>query len=479
MLEISDKDVIRSLIQDNPWWEPEGVPAIPEALLERAYFTPFYNLAMSWGVKRSTILMGPRRVGKTVMLHQLVRKVLSQGFPPSNILFASIDTPLYSGMPLEKILEYFERQTGVGPNDRRIVIFDEIQYLKNWEVHLKSLTDRYPNTKFIASGSAAAALRLKSQESGAGRFTDFLLPPLTFAEFLKFRGLEDALIQVLRVGTIYRYQTSDIQQLNAEFVNYLNYGGYPEAVTNKDIQQNIERYLGRDIIDKVLLRDLPSLYGIQDIQELNRLFTRIAYHSGREVSLDGLAQSSGVAKNTISKYLEYLEAAFLIVRVRRVDETGRTFKRMRKFKVYLTNPSMRAALFAPVDPDAGEMGALVETAAFSQWFHSDSMKNIHYANWKVGKNTFEVDLVRVHSSTMKPVWAYEIKWSDRFAVKHPEELVGIVEFAKKNGGNDLPVGATTRSVTSEVNVDGISIKLFPCALHCYQVGKNISEGRHP
>ena len=54
-----------------------------------------------------------------------------------------------------------------------VYFFDEIQYLKNWEIHLKSLVDRNRRTKFIASGSAAAALRMKSIESGAGRFSDF------------------------------------------------------------------------------------------------------------------------------------------------------------------------------------------------------------------------------------------------------------------------------------------------------------------
>lgn len=126
----------------------------------------------------------------------------------------------------------------------------------------------------------------------------------------------------------------------------MNYGGYPEAVLNPEIQLDLRRYLGRDIVDKVLLRDLPSLYGIQDIQELNRLFASISYNSGQEVSLEALSSNSGVAKATLSRYLEYLEAAFLIVRVMRVDDTGRSFKRVRQFKVYLTNPSMRAALYA-------------------------------------------------------------------------------------------------------------------------------------
>lgn len=66
----------------------------------------------------------------------------------------------------------------------------EIQYLKDWEVHLKTLVDSYRDSKFIVSGSAAAALNFKSNESGAGRFTDFLLSPLTFYEYIPINKLE-------------------------------------------------------------------------------------------------------------------------------------------------------------------------------------------------------------------------------------------------------------------------------------------------
>ena len=476
MLEIAEKDILQSLEGDNPWWAGTDGTVGADFEHTRAYFKNFRELALNWGVRRALILMGPRRVGKTVMLEQLVRHALKDGFPPRNILFASIDTPLYSGMPLERLIALFEKQTGHTPTDRRIIIFDEIQYLKDWEIHLKVLTDKFPNTRFIASGSAAAALRLKSQESGAGRFTDFFLPPLTFAEFLDFLGLEDGLIRPTPQGQSRRFATTDIDALNRAFVDYLNFGGYPEAVLNPQIRQNVQRYLGRDIVDKVLLRDLPSLYGIQDIQELNRLFTTIAYHSGQEISLEGLASSSGVAKNTISRYLEYLEAAFLIVRVRRVDDSGRTFQRMRQFKVYLTNPSMRAALFAPLTEDDEAMGNMAETAIFSQWFHSDQLSNIHYARWKSGRQNREVDLVRVNPATLRPDWAYEIKWSDRF-VDRPDELKGLVEFAKKNPRHIVPVAASTRTKSAETTVDGIVIRHFPCALHCYQIGRNIIEGR--
>lgn len=476
MLEISERDILQSMERDNPWWENRRSPAISDFTKRRAYFDAFKTLSLNWGVRRAVVLMGPRRVGKTVMLLQLIGDAIDSGFKPKNIFFASLDTPLYSGMALERLLDLFEKQTGHEPDSRRLMIFDEVQYLKDWEVHLKVLTDRHPNTRFIASGSAAAALRLKSQESGAGRFTDFSLPPLAFAEFLDFSGVEKNLIQPEVHGKTLRYKTSDINQLNAEFVNYLNFGGYPEAVLNPEIRLNVQRFLGRDIIDKVLLRDLPSLYGIQDIQELNRLFTTIAYHSGQEISLDGLASSSGVAKNTISRYLEYLEAAFLIVRVRRVDDSGRTFQRMRHFKAYLTNPSMRTALFAPLEDGDEAMGAMAETAIFSQWFHSDLLRNIHYARWKKGRQHREVDLVWVPSTSPRPGWAYEIKWSDRY-VDRASELHGLIEFALKNGIERTPVGATTKTKTAETIVEGVTIKHFPCALHCYQIGRNVIEGR--
>lgn len=173
MLEIAEKDILQSLERDNPWWVSGDGASGVDFEHTRAYFKNFKDLALNWDIHRSLILMGPRRVGKTVMLGQLVKNALKEGFPPSHILFASIDTPLYSSMPLEKLIALFEKQTGHTPSDRRIIIFDEIQYLKDWEVHLKVLTDRFPNTRFIASGSAAAALRLKSQESGAGRFSEW------------------------------------------------------------------------------------------------------------------------------------------------------------------------------------------------------------------------------------------------------------------------------------------------------------------
>ena len=117
------------------------------------------------------------------------------------------------------------------------------------------------------------------------------------------------------------------QQFNKAFIDYINFGGYPEVALRTDMQNDPAQYVKQDIVDKVLLRDLPSLYGIQDVQELNSLFTMLAYHSGKQFSYEGLSHESGVRKETLKKYIQYLEAAFLIKVIHRTDDTARRFQR--------------------------------------------------------------------------------------------------------------------------------------------------------
>lgn len=469
MLEIAEKDVVKRLHFDNPWWsEGQGTDQFFQRMPRRTYFKPFVELVKDKSVNRAVVLMGPRRVGKTVMVYHAIHDLLNSGVSGNKILYLSLETPLYTGIALEGLLNLFITSFNHEKDMELFIFFDEVQYLKNWEIHLKSLVDSYNSFRFVVTGSAAAALRMKSDESGAGRFSDFVLPPLTFAEYLRFIDKESKLINVTEgsYDTEAQYEALDIAELNDEFVNYLNYGGYPEAVFSDTIRENTQQFIKSDIIDKVLLRDLPSLYGISDIQELNRLFTTLAYNTGNEVSLENLSQSAGVAKNTIRRYLEYLEAAFLIRRVERIDQNAKRFKRAMCFKVYLTNPSMRAALFGQVEADSPEMGQLTETAIFSQWQHSEM--TLYYARWSTG----EVDIVSLNSETQKPNWAVEVKWSDR-PTKNFELLDNCVELAKRNPDISQPLMVTTRTIVSNIKYKGVGFQFRPSSLYAYLLGNNI------
>lgn len=458
MLEIDREAIARRLSFDNPWWEYGTAPDPTDTWPRRAYYHPLAELVRQ-PVHRAIVLVGARRVGKTTILRQLIRDATTRG-DVGPVFFASVDAPTYSGLHLEDLIELFEELHPHDPRAPRLVIFDEIQYLPDWERHLKDLVDRYPQTRFIASGSAGAALKRKSTESGAGRFTDFELPPLTFAEFLDFRGVAESVIEPSEGVSDAR----DIGRLNELFVEYMNFGGYPEVVRNASIRADMERFVRNDIVQKVLLQDLPTLYGITNIPELNRLFTTLAYNTGQLISLEELSKNAGIAKATISRYLEYLEAAFLIVRMRRVDQTARRLKRERNFKVFLCNPSMRAALFGPVSSGAPAMGAITETALAMQYLHAPVFQDLCFARWSQG----EVDLVRLDAIEQRPMWALEVKWSDRSCDTH-DEWAPLMDFAQRNHLQSVVM--TSKTVRRTEERSGIRCLVAPVAVLAYDIGR--------
>jgi predicted AAA+ superfamily ATPase len=139
---------------------------------------------------------------------------------------------------------------------------------------------------------------------------------------------------------------------------------------------------------------------------------------------------SGIQKETLKKYLEYFEGAYLIKVLNKVDAAAKRLKRITSFKVYLTNTSLRTALFSPISETDSEMGNMVETAVLSQWMHREKL-DLTYARWKDGRKEGEVDLVLVDDKKYKPEWGVEIKWSNRYYEK-PNELKSLIHFCKSN-----------------------------------------------
>jgi len=261
------------------------------------------------------------------------------------------------------------------------------------------------------------------------------------------------------------YDTVNSQLLNEHFVKYINFGGYPEIIFSPQMQKNPGRYIKQDIVDKVLLRDLPSLYGIKDVQELNRLFTTICFNTAHEFEYEELSRTSGVKKHLIKTYIEYLESAFLVKKISRVDQSGKRFKREVKFKMYLSNPSLYAALFTPLAiTNEKRMGDLVETAIYSQWMHRDWF-HPYYARWGKG----EVDMVGIDEGTLQPIWALEIKWSNRYAEK-PNDLKSLIDFCLSNKLTSALV--TTIDVKAQKEFQGVTLQYVPCATYAYNVGRN-------
>ena len=473
MKKVTSEQIKHRMKFENPWFDsPHQVPSAFAKYRSRTYLTRLYPLLKDhFEVRRAVVLLGPRRVGKTVLIHHAIAKLIEDGIDPKSICYISVDHPIYTGLDLEQLLHYYTSISNIDvAKDRCWIFFDEIQYLKGWELYLKKIVDDHPNIKCLVSGSAAAALKLQSSESGAGRFTDFLLPPLTFHEYLYLQDQHN-LVQVKEdTDEPPQFATKDIDLLNEKFLHYVNFGGYPELIFSPEIQADPSRFIKSDIIDKVLLRDLPSLYGINEIQELNYLFTTLAFNTANEISLEALSKGSGLAKNTIKKYIEYLEAAFLIRCVHRIDINARRFRRANFFKVYLTNPSMRAALFEPISFKDEAIGDLIETAVYSQWFHA-STSNLHYARWRHG----EVDIVNLGTKAQEVSWAVEIKYTDKPYKSPASELKNVINFCHTN--NCASVIVTSKTITDDVRFKNVLIEFVPASLYCYILGYNIIRSK--
>ena len=468
MINFPEEQILKRMVVDNPWWSNGAIFDDFDSMKPRMFLQPFMELITTLPNGRSVILLGPRRVGKTVMMFHSIKELLRLGVPQRKILYLSVDAPLYSGMTLEDMVDLLLKASkSDGSHDGYYIFFDEIQYLKNWETHLKVLCDTHRKIRFIASGSAAAALKMKSIESGAGRFTHFSLPPLLFCEYLT---MVDAtgLVTPSNVDWFGQvtpgFDSIDITKLNEKFIDYINFGGYPEVVASMLIRNNPGRYIKEDIIDKVLLKDLPGLYGINDTRDLYRLFIHIVFRSGEEFTYDDLSKESGIRKETIRKYIDYLESAFLIKTLHKIDENARRFQRVTTFKIYVTNPSVFAAVFSPVTQSDSAFNHLVETAVFCQFCNNDE---VYYSNWKKGRISGEVDFVRLNVLSQKPDRAVEIKWSDRY-YRYPAELKSLLAFMQANN--------LTRAVVTTINDTGSrtmecgDLQFVPTALYPYTKG---------
>lgn len=457
---VFDKNIlITRIIADHVWWKNKTIPFYNE-FRKRRYYQKFYDLVKQKTLHRAVVLMGPRRIGKTVIMYQAIQELIDEGVSPKKILYFSIDTPIYTNVSLEELIS-----KALESNNEEIegcyIFFDEIQYLKDWEIHLKSLVDRNRKTKFIASGSAAAALKMKSVESGAGRFSDYFLPPLTFAEYIDLNSY-DALLEEIEIdfsGPRKFYRCNDIEKLNSHFQDYINFGGFPEIALNSDEVKNPEQVIQKDITDKVIMKDLPGLFGIENTLELQQFFNVLSYRTGEILNYKNVSEETKTDNKTVKKYIEYLESAFLIKVLHRVDVTAKRFKNITQFKIYLTNPSLFTGLFGKVKAGDERFPHLVETAVFAQYLHREH-NFLRYASWKRNGKEGEVDLIQLSPNFQRAYWALEVKWSDTPKVDK------LKYFMNKNNIEKGIITSKTKFV------DGKDLLIVPNSVYAYLVGKN-------
>ncbi len=324
---------------------------------------------------KAVILVGPRQVGKTTLLEELVRH------SDRRVLSLNCDEPevqtMLSNTNVAKL------RAIVGNNE--LLLIDEAQRVDNIGLTIKMIVDNLKDVQVVATGSSAFELRNRLNEPLTGRKFEYQMFPVSSGEIIDTFGLLEE---------------------KRTLENRLIYGSYPDIVMHPE---EARRYL-TDLTQSYLYKDILSLDSLRKPQLLDKLLQALAFQMGSEVSTNELARTLQTDGKTVDKYIDVLEKCYVVFRLGGLSRNLRTELKRAK-KIYFYDNGIRNAIiqqFAPVN-FRNDMGALWEN-----FFISERMKRNHYDGhycnsffWRTTLQQ-EIDLVEECDGAMT---AFEMKWN--------------------------------------------------------------------
>ena len=324
---------------------------------------------------KAIILVGPRQVGKTTLLNELVRQ------SDKRVLALNCDELEVQTMLTNTNVS--KLRTLIGDNE--LVVIDEAQKVDNIGLTLKLIVDNIKGVQAVATGSSAFELRNRLNEPLTGRKFEYQMFPISCGELIDTYGL----LEEKRISE-----------------NRLIYGCYPDILMHPE---NARQYL-TELTQSYLYKDILSLESIRKPQLLDKLLQALAFQIGSEVSTNELARTLQTDSKTVDKYIDLLEKCYVIFRLSGLNRNLRTELKRAK-KIYFYDNGVRNAIiqqFAPVNL-RNDIGALWEN-----FFIAERMKRNHYSKhycnryfWRTSLRQ-EIDLVEERDGEMT---AFEMKWN--------------------------------------------------------------------
>ena len=400
MAIISKENILKVLTAFNPWWKTGAVNPKMSKTYKRFAFHEAMKRLDQTDIRRTVVLTGTRRVGKTTIQYQMIETLLDRGIAPQKIVFISMDHPMLKLSGVNEVLECYHEN--IYAEQDVYYFFDEIQYAQDWDKWLKTIYDMQPDTQMVATGAASPALIKGNQESGAGRWTVIQVPTMSFYEYCEILNLDRPELPKNFKATHMLHMTQQdrtrimmqLSKVQNHFNRYLQVGGFPElALADNDLMA--QQVMREDVVDKVLKRDLPSLYNIRNATELERIFLYLCNVSSEIVSIEAIAKElSGVSRPTVENYIQYLESANLIYQSWPVDMAGKRVLKA-KPKIYIADAAIRNAVLMDDSllTDPVEMGKIVETAVYKHVVAFYYQKATSVGYFRGGKKNKEIDIV--------------------------------------------------------------------------------------
>lgn len=469
--------ILKVLSAYNPWWKTGTVNRQLAKTYKRLAFYDAMRLLDEQQIRRTVVLTGTRRVGKTTIQYQMIEELLNRGVPPQKIIFVSMDHPMLKLSGFNDILDCYHEN--IYSNQDVYYFFDEVQYAQDWDKWLKTLYDMQPETRIVATGSASPALVKGNQESGAGRWSVIQVPTMSFYEYCDLLNLERPVLPPdLKVSDFLTMSQTErmsimlqLSKVQNHFNRYLQVGGFPElALADNDILA--QQIMREDVVDKVLKRDLPSLYKIRNATELERIFLYLCNVSSEIVSIDAIAKElSGVSRPTVENYIRYLESANLIYQSLPVETSGKRVLKS-KPKIYIADAAIRNAVLMDDSflTNPTEMGKVVETAVYKHiaMFYYQKAASVGY--YRGGKASKEIDIV-VESFTNEKIFI-EVKYREGAPIPNNDAIVelcneAVASIVVTKNADDYGVHNTPQ---------GIDLLRIPAFAFLYILGHIEKEG---
>jgi predicted AAA+ superfamily ATPase len=327
--------------------------------------------------RRVIVLTGMRRVGKTTTVRWLLDLIQS-----SNKVYFDLERLDYRGVFQEsnyEVVASFLRNRGLDLAQPAYVALDEIQYVPNVPSVIKYLYDAY-GIKFILTGSSSYYLKNYFTESLAGRKVVFELFPLSFGEFLDFKGIP---YRPRRELTDMVFDPYEYERLKVFYEEYLEYGGLPDVTLEPRSTTKTE--ILKDIFSSYINIDVRAIADFQKVAELQQLLRVLAGRIGNKLDHTRLASIVGLSRPTLVQYLEFLEKTYLICRVSAYTASADRAAALGK-KLYFYDNGIANVLGRLSE------GALFENAIFNQ------LRNYGELTYLSRGNDYEVDFILRRSS---------------------------------------------------------------------------------
>lgn len=483
MALVTDEQIIKVLRQYNPWWrKPAEIKEVSKPQKRIAYYEAM-KIMQHKTSRRFSILSGARRVGKTTILYQMIDRLISEGVSPRNILYVSFDNPIVKLVNTENILSTFELLYPI--EGKKYIFLDEIQYTENWELWMKVIYDSRRDIRLTATGSASPILEEGAADSGTGRWCVLKIPTLSFYEYCRLLQLDEPLLpHNLCLTKLINKTASELGDLMEQFTpltqhfnRYLTIGGFPELALSDD-DAYAQRMLREDVVDKVIKRDVMSLFHIRSPLLMEKLFLYLCMNSTEIFSITTASKElENTSVTTLDSYIKALEMSNLIYLAKPMD-VGSKGALKGKPKIFIADAAIRNAVLMVDDilSDEKELGAMVETTVYKHIlsFYQGSTAQLGYFR-KAKDNQKEVDVV---IKLPREKILCEVKYRNNSHIPTSDAIVELCKDADSKVSSAFLITKQTSDVGITKHETAVPILRVPAIAFLYLLGKSEAEERN-